>query len=162
MEGAKWQPRRFREAILAPTPADYLELARTAKDSAVLHRLARCPYAFVWHALAGNPDTPPAALLELTKARESVWNDNRLLHLLAEHPGADRIVLRAVLDAVATRLEYGERPYAAVLALAARPELETDEVSRLGTLRGASARLRRGLSLRLSSRLRGDSPPAVR
>lgn len=29
------------------TPADYLELARTESDSAVLHRLARCPYPFV-------------------------------------------------------------------------------------------------------------------
>ncbi|MFD6555819.1 hypothetical protein [Streptomyces sp. NPDC058398] len=93
------------------------------------------------------------ALLELSKARDSVWNDNRLLHLLAEHPEANHIVLRAVLDGVTAKLDEGERPYAAVLALAGRPELETGEVRKLGTLRGSSARLRRLLALRLSSRI---------
>ncbi|MFG3060458.1 hypothetical protein ACGFYM_17965 [Streptomyces sp. NPDC048231] len=52
---------------------------------------------------------------------------------------------------MAAKLEEGERPYAAVLALADRLELEAEEVARLGTLRGASARLRRLLALRLSS-----------
>ncbi|MFD5522525.1 hypothetical protein [Streptomyces sp. NPDC127066] len=136
-----------------PTPADYLALARAEKDGSVLHRLVQCPYPFVWQALATNPHTPPAALLELSKARDSVWNDNRLLHLLAEHPEANRIVLRAVLDGVAAKLDEGERPYAAVLALAGRPELESGEVRKLGTLRGSSARLRRLLALRLSSRI---------
>lgn len=136
-----------------PTPADYLALAHAEKDGSVLHRLVQCPYPFVWQALATNPHTPPAALLELSKARDSVWNDNRLLRLLAERPGANRIVLRAVLDGVAAKLDEGERPYAAVLALAGRPELETDEVRKLGTLRGSSARLRRLLALRLSSRI---------
>lgn len=135
------------------TPADYLELAHAENDGAVLHRLARCPYPFVWHALATNPHTPPIALLELSAARDSVWNDNKLLRLLAEHPGADRIVLRAVLDAAATRLAQGERPYAAVLALAERVELEMDEVRRLGNLPGASARLRLLLARRLSPRV---------
>ncbi|MEV0112836.1 hypothetical protein AB0H77_06210 [Streptomyces sp. NPDC050844] len=32
------------------TPADYLEVARTAKDGTVLHRLARCPSPFVWRS----------------------------------------------------------------------------------------------------------------
>ncbi|MFE9813081.1 hypothetical protein, partial [Streptomyces sp. NPDC005548] len=86
------------------TPADYLALARTEENGVVLQSLARCPYPFVWQALAANPRTPPVALQELTTARDSVWNDNRLLHLLAEHPGADRAVLRAVLVAVATKL----------------------------------------------------------
>ncbi|MFC8262455.1 hypothetical protein ACFUNF_33790 [Streptomyces sp. NPDC057291] len=72
------------------TPADYLELARAEKDSSVLHRLARCPYSFAWQALAANPHTAPRTLLELSAARDSVWNDNGLLRLLAEHPRADR------------------------------------------------------------------------
>ncbi|MCX4920006.1 hypothetical protein [Streptomyces sp. NBC_00687] len=85
----------------------------------MLQSLARCPYPFVWQALAANRHTPPAALQELTTARDSVWNDNRL-RLLAEHPGADHAVLRAVLDVVATKLAEGERSYATVLALADR------------------------------------------
>ncbi|MEW1690605.1 hypothetical protein ACIQOF_08150 [Streptomyces sp. NPDC091265] len=136
-----------------PTPADYLALARAEKDSLVLRRLAKCPYPFVWQALAINPHTPPEALQELSAARDSDWNDNRLLRLLAEHPSASPVVLRAVLEAVAARLDEGERPYAAVLALAGRLELEVDEVRRLGTRRGASARLRRLLGLRLSVRI---------
>jgi len=124
------------------TPADYLELARAENDSAVLHRLARCPYPFVWHALASNPYTGPETLLELSTAQDGAWNDNRLLRLLAEHPRADHIVLRAVRDAVAAKLAEGERPYGAVLALAGRRELEVAEVRQLGALRGASARLR--------------------
>ncbi|MCX5285576.1 hypothetical protein [Streptomyces sp. NBC_00198] len=126
----------------------------------MLQSLARCPYPFVWQALAANPHTPPAALQELTTARDSVWNDNRLLRLLAEHPGADHAVLRTVLDAVATKLAEGERPYAAVLALADRLELEADELMKLGTFQGASARLRHLLDLRLSACIR-QTPPTV-
>ncbi|MFD0167058.1 hypothetical protein ACFVJH_23355 [Streptomyces decoyicus] len=124
------------------TPADYLELARAESDSSVLHRLARCPYPFVWHALAANPHTASDTLLKLSTARDSAWNDNRLLRLLAEHPRADHAVLRAVRDAAAAKLAEGERPYAAVLALAGRMELPAEEVRQLGALRGASARLR--------------------
>ncbi|WEB43744.1 hypothetical protein MOV08_33690 [Streptomyces yunnanensis] len=134
------------------TPADYLELARTEDDSTALHRLAQCPYPFVWHALAVNPRTAPETLVELSAAHDSTWNDNKLLCLLAEHPGADLMVLRAVRDVVAAKLTEGERPYAAVLALAARTELATEEVRRLGTLRGASARLRTRLGRRLALR----------
>ncbi|WP_367048528.1 hypothetical protein [Streptomyces sp. Je 1-332] len=128
------------------TPGDYLERARTENDSAALHRLAQCQYPFVWQALATNPATPPGTLLELSKAHDSAWNDNRLLRLLAEHPNADHSVLRAVRDAVAAKLAEGERPYAAVLALAGRTELTAAEVQQLGALRGASARLRSRLA----------------
>ncbi|MEU1487510.1 hypothetical protein [Streptomyces sp. NPDC005752] len=138
--------------MLVHTPADYLELAHAEDDSAVLHRLARCPYPFVWQALAVNPSTAPSTLLELSTARDSAWNDNRLLRLLAEHPGADHTVLRAVRDAVAAKLADGERPYAAVLALAGRTELAAAEVRQLGTLRGASARLRSQLGRHLGLR----------
>ncbi|MGW3007725.1 hypothetical protein ACWC9R_02655 [Streptomyces sp. NPDC001219] len=139
-------------AMSVHTPADYLELARVESDSAVLHQLARCPYPFVWHALAANPSTAPGTLLELSTVQDSAWNDNRLLRLLAEHPRADRTVLRAVRDAVAAKLAEGERPYAAVLALAGRTELAAAEVRQLGALRGASARLRRQLDERLGLR----------
>ncbi|MFI6520886.1 hypothetical protein ACIBF1_35400 [Spirillospora sp. NPDC050679] len=135
-----------------PTPADYLELARAEKDGSVLHRLARCPYPFVWHALASNSHTDPETLLELCKAQDSAWNDNKLLHLLARHPRADRTVLRAVRDAVAVKLIEGERPYSAVLALAERRELAAEEVRQLGALNGASARLRSRLDRRLKLR----------
>ncbi|MCG5119795.1 MULTISPECIES: hypothetical protein [Streptomyces] len=140
-----------------PTPADHLALARTARDGAVLLRLARTPYSFVWQALATNPHTPSAALVELAGARDSPHNDNGLLRLLAERPDAGPVVLRATLAAVAAKLAEGERPYAAVLALAGRPELDPAEVAALGTLPGASARLRRGLARRLA-----DRPPAYR
>lgn len=135
------------------TPADYLELAHAENDTAVLHRLSRCPYPFVWQALAANPSTAPSTLLKLSTAHDSAWNDNRLLHLLAEHPSADHAVLRAVRDAVAAKLAEGERPYAAVLALAGRTELAAAEVRQLGTLRGASARLRSQLDRHLGLRI---------
>ncbi|WP_405809427.1 hypothetical protein OG524_06525 [Streptomyces sp. NBC_01520] len=135
------------------TPADYLELAHAENDTAVLHRLSRCPYPFVWQALAANPSTASGTLLELSTAHDSAWNDNRLLRLLAEHPSADHAALRAVLDAVAAKLVEGERPYAAVLALAGRTELQAAEVRELGTLRGASARLRRQLDRHLGLRI---------
>ncbi|PBC67422.1 hypothetical protein BX265_8024 [Streptomyces sp. TLI_235] len=141
-----------------PTPADHLAEARASDDAAALRRLARCPYPFVWQALAANPRTPPAALLELAAARHSPWNDNALLLLLAEHPGADGAVLHAVLAAVAAKLAEGERPYAAALALAGRAELDAADVRQLGTLPGASARLRGRLERQLSAR-GGDGPP---
>ncbi|MFI2670830.1 hypothetical protein ACH5AU_14975 [Streptomyces albidoflavus] len=106
----------------------------------------------MWHALAANPRTPAAALVELAEARDSPHNDNALLRLLAERPEAGPVVLLATLAAVAAKLAEGERPYAAVLALARRPELDAAEVAALGTLPGASARLRRGLSRRLAAR----------
>ncbi len=141
-----------------PTPADYLALAHTERDGPVLRRLAKCPYPFVWQALAANPHTPPQALQELSTARDSAWNDNELLRLLADHPGSSPAVLRGVLEAVAAKLDEGERPYAAVLALAGRPELEAGEVRRLGTLRGASAHLRHLLDRWLTARIEAASP----
>ncbi|WP_242442233.1 hypothetical protein [Streptomyces sp. CB02460] len=83
------------------TPADWLKLTRAGADGAVLHPLAHSPYVFVRQALAANPATAPRTLLELTGTRDSPWNDNKLLLLLAQHPHADRTVLRAVLDAAA-------------------------------------------------------------
>jgi len=139
------------------TPADYLELARSQHRDE-LRRLARCPYPFVWRAVAANPHTPPDVLRELSEARDSPYADNELLRLLAVHPRADRDVLKAVLAATAAKLTEGERPYAAVLALADRAELNADDIQGLGALRGASARLRRGLARHLDTRTSGPRP----
>ncbi|QKW40219.1 hypothetical protein HUT06_06545 [Actinomadura sp. NAK00032] len=90
---------------------------------------------------------------KLCSKGDSAWNDGRLLRLLAEHPNSDRTVLLKVLAELETRLLAStSRPYAAALALAARHELEPQEVQRLAALPGASPRMRSGLSRRLSER----------
>lgn len=130
-------------------PAEYLALARNSGHENDLLRLVDSPYPFVWQALAENPRTPPEALIRLCSRTSGPWNDNRLLYLLALHPRADRVVLEVLVAAVSVRLRAGGRPYAAVLALAERAELDVDDVRPLGSLPGASARLRRGIAARL-------------
>jgi hypothetical protein len=141
------------------TPADYRDAASDPDvDADTLRHLSRCPYPFVWQALASNPSTPAHVLDELCSKHDSVWNDNWLLRLIAEHPNADRAVLLNVLGELEVRLQTrASRPFAAVLALAARPELALEEVQRLAVLRGASTRMRAGLRRRLAERdLSGD------
>jgi hypothetical protein len=136
------------------TPADY-QAAASDPDTGerMLRHLARCPYPFVWQALARNPRTPAYLLRELCSRSDSTWNDNRLLRLIVEHPNADRTVLLSVLAELERRLRTStSRPYAAVLLLASRPELAPEEVRYLATLPGASARLRGGLRRRLAQR----------
>jgi hypothetical protein len=134
------------------SPVDYRDLASSPHTSdPVLRALADCPYPFVWAALAANPRTPADVLARLSEQHSSTWNDNRLLLLLARHPNADRNVLLKVLGELKTRLAIG-RPYAAVLALAGRAEIDPDEVRLLGILPGASARMRRGLERRIAER----------
>lgn len=141
-------PPRFR------TPADYRDAASNPNtDVQTLHYLAQCPYPFVWQALAANPHTPACVLGELCSKSDSAWNDSRLLRLLAEHPNATRDVLLNVLaELEACLLTSTSRPYAAVLALAARPELAPKELQNLAALPGASARMRAGLRRRLAER----------
>jgi hypothetical protein len=136
------------------TPADYLEAASDPDAGEdLLRHLARCAYPFVWQTLASHPRTPAYLLGELCSRGDSVWNDNRLLRLIAEHPKADRAVLLSVLDELVSRLRTTtSRPYAAVLTLAGRPELAPEEVQHLAALPGASARMRRGLRRRLTER----------
>ncbi len=142
------------------TPRYYFDLAESAQDPAVLRELAGSEYPFVRQAVAANPCTRADALLALAArcrgfpAEHGPWNDNFLLLLLAGHPAADRPALLAVLDAAA-RLTAGARPYAAVLALAGRPELRPEELLPLGRLPGASARLRAGLHRALAARAGG-------
>lgn len=135
-------------------PADHRDAAGDpATDAQTLASLARCPYPFVWQALATNPSTPAHVLRDLCSRRDSAWNDSRLLRLIAEHPSADRAVLLKVLAELEARLlTSASRPYAAVLALAARRELELEELQRLAALPGASARMRAGLKRRLAER----------
>lgn len=136
------------------TPADYRDAAGDPDtDVQTLCYLARCPYPFVWQALASNPRTPAHVLDALCSNGDSAWNDGRLLRLVAEHPNADRKVLLKVLAELEARLLTStSRPYAAVLALAARPELEPEELQRLASSPGASARMRTGLRRRLAER----------
>ncbi|MGI5326895.1 hypothetical protein [Actinomadura nitritigenes] len=136
------------------SPVDHRDAACDPDtDVQTLASLARCPYPFVWQALASNPSTPAHVLGDLCSKRDSAWNDSRLLRLLAEHPSADRAVLLKVLAELEARLlASASRPYAAVLALAARRELKPEELQRLAALPGASARMRTGLRRRLANR----------
>ncbi|WP_123814901.1 hypothetical protein [Myceligenerans xiligouense] len=117
-----------------------------------LHELARCPYPFVWHALAERADVTPEVLAMIVHRSDSVWNDNALLAGIAASPQADRQVLLAVLDRVLRLLADGERPYAAGLALAGRAELTDDDASRLLAAPGGSRRFRTGARMRLMAR----------
>jgi hypothetical protein len=135
-------------------PGAYRDLASNPEtNDAVLRALADCPYPFVWHALAANPRTPADVLTHLCMKRDSTWNDNRLLLLVARHPRADRDVLLAVLGQLKALLTTGgSRPYAAVLALATRTEISPEDIQVLALLPGASARMRRGLRRRIAQR----------
>lgn len=135
-------------------PGAYRDLASNpGTNDAVLRALADCQYPFVWHALAANPRTPADVLTRLCMQRDSTWNDNRLLLLIARHPHADRDVLLAVLGQLKALLSTCEsRPYAAVLALATRAEITPEDVQALALLPGASARMRRGLRRRIAER----------
>lgn len=135
-------------------PGAYRDLASNPETSeAVLRALADCPYSFVWRALAANPRTSADILTHLCMKRDSTWNDNHLLLLVARHPRADRDVLLAVLAQLKVLLTSVEsRPYAAVLALASRAEITPEEVQVLALLPGASARMCRGLRRRIAQR----------
>ncbi|MER7671715.1 hypothetical protein ABTY61_25105 [Kitasatospora sp. NPDC096128] len=136
-------------------PGAYLRLARRTTDPGVLRVLARCEYSFVWQAIARNAAAPLDALAALAPRRHDTWDDNCLLRLLAAHPAVTGEALDGVVELVAERLREGERPFAAVLELARRPELTEERLNRLGHLAGASSRLRRGLSRALAARPSG-------
>ncbi|MFD5465029.1 hypothetical protein ACFWIQ_19700 [Kitasatospora sp. NPDC127059] len=133
-------------------PGAYLRLAERTADPGVLRVLGRCEYPFVWHAIARNAAAPVDVLVALAPRRHDTWNDNCLLKLLAAHPELTGTALDGLVELVGARLEEGERPYAAVLELARRPELSDERLSRLGHLPGASSRLRRGISRALVAR----------
>lgn len=131
---------------------DYRRLAERTSNPDVLRRLAIGEYPFVWHAIADNPAAPTDLLAALAGRRQQVWNDNRLLRLLAAHPALTGEALDGLVDLVGDRLREGDRPYAAVLELARRPELSAERLLPLGRQPGASARLRRGITRALAER----------
>ncbi|MFF4923973.1 hypothetical protein ACFY4B_25605 [Kitasatospora sp. NPDC001261] len=131
---------------------DYRRLAERTSNPDVLRRLAIGEYPFVWHAIADNPAAPTDLLAALAGRRQQVWNDNRLLRLLAAHPALTGEALDGLVDVVGDRLREGDRPYAAVLELARRPELSAERLRPLGRQPGASARLRRGITRALAER----------
>lgn len=138
------------------SPADYARIARDlAATGDVLRELADSQYCFVRLAVVEHANAGPEAL-------RRVWNVGgmgaedflRLLLGLAKHRAADRDLLLDVMRAATRLLETPvvKRPYAAVLALAVRPELTTDEVRALTNLPGASRQLRRGILEALAAR----------
>ncbi|MFE7525563.1 hypothetical protein ACFU7Y_07555 [Kitasatospora sp. NPDC057542] len=131
---------------------DYLRLAERTSNPDVLRRLAQGEYPFVWHAIASNAAAPADLLASLSTRRNSTWNDNCLLRLIAAHPALTGAALDGLVDLVGDRLAEGDRPFAAVLALARRPELPAERLHRLGRQPGASARLRRGITRALAER----------
>ncbi|MBO1414932.1 hypothetical protein J0670_09995 [Streptomyces sp. FH025] len=131
---------------------DYRRLAERTADPEVLRRLARAEYPFVWHAIAANPATPAEVLAVLSTRSHSTWNDNRLLQLLAAHPALTGEALDGLVDLVAVRLRAQDRPYAAVLELARRPEVAVERLNWLGHQPGASTWLRRGITRALAAR----------
>ncbi|MFE4476471.1 hypothetical protein, partial [Kitasatospora sp. NPDC056789] len=91
---------------------DYRRLAERTSNPDVLRRLAIGEYPFVWHAIADNPAAPTDLLAALVGRRQQVWNDNRLLRLLAAHPALTGEALDGLVDLVGDRLREGDRPYA--------------------------------------------------
>jgi hypothetical protein len=136
----------------ARTPRDYLDLVADPRiDQDGLHTLAGSPYSFVRLAVAEDTRTSAATLTELLAGEFDRWDRNHLLRLVAAHPQADRGVLLKVLQETEVLLRQRDtRPYAAVMALAGRRELEPQEVRRLHCLPGASRRLRRGVERALA------------
>lgn len=135
------------------SPAAYLDRALASDTSPdELRELARCPYPFVWRALAERTDVMPDVLALMVHQSDSTWNDNALLVSIAAAPQANREVLLAVLERVMELLDSGERPFAAGLALAGRVELTRDEAARLLDAPGGSRRFRTGLRVQLAVR----------
>lgn len=153
---ALWQDARVDLDDLLPaprSPADYLRVVDDPRlNDSGLGVLAGSPYSFVRLAVARNQRATAAHLLRLLDGEYTDWDYNAVLMLVARHAGAGRPVLLAVLGRSTELLRAGARPYAAVLALAERPELRPEEIRPLGGLAGASRRMRRGLDRALAAR----------
>ncbi|WP_430785836.1 hypothetical protein [Actinoplanes sp. G11-F43] len=136
------------------TPLDYLNLVDDPRlDRHGLTLLAASPYSFVRDAVAHSPRADAATLAAIPLADLNRWTRNRVLAAIARHPNANRGTLLHVLRETSAALERpGERPYAAALALATRPELAEAEVSPLMTRPNASRRMAGGLRRALATR----------
>ncbi|MFG2843550.1 hypothetical protein ACGF12_10295 [Kitasatospora sp. NPDC048296] len=131
---------------------DYRELAERTTNPYVLRQLARGEYPFVWQVIARNAAAPTDLLSSLSRRRNTTWNDNYLLQLIAAHPALTGEALDGLVDLVAVRLREGDRPYGAVVELARRPELSIERLNWLGHLPGASTNLRRRIIRALAAR----------
>ncbi|MER7276292.1 hypothetical protein ABT369_17755 [Dactylosporangium sp. NPDC000244] len=137
------------------SPADYARLARDpGLPAPIVRELAASEYVFVRAAVAAHPNADlPALRLVWEAGGYDDYDIHRVLRLLAQHPGADRALLLQVRQEAARRLGAAvERTHAALLALAARPELSGEEVRDLTNLPGVSRRLRRGILAVLAAR----------
>lgn len=131
---------------------DYRSLAVRTSNPDVLRRLAWGEYPFVWHEIARNAAAPIDLLVSLSVRRNTTWNDNCLLKLVAAHPALTGEALDGLVDLVAVRLREGDRPYGAAVELARRPELPVERLNWLGHQPGASANLRRRITRALAAR----------
>ncbi|GAA2337951.1 hypothetical protein [Dactylosporangium salmoneum] len=136
------------------SPLHYRQAAEDPRlDPADLHELAASPVAFIRLTVLSRPWTAPETLLRVVNSEFDAWDTNRMLRTAAEHVRADRTVLLRVLERVAALLAGSvERPYAAALALADRPELDPDELRPLVNLPGASRRFRSQFLAKLAAR----------
>ncbi|MFC4065659.1 hypothetical protein [Actinoplanes subglobosus] len=136
------------------TPADYQRLVDDPRaDQETLLALARSPYSFVRSAVADSPRADASTLAAIPLDDLPRWTRNHILAATARHPNADRPTLLRTLRAVAESLDRpGERPYAAALSLALRPELTPAEILTLTARRNASARMIKGVRRALSCR----------
>ncbi|MEU8656275.1 hypothetical protein [Actinoplanes philippinensis] len=135
------------------TPADYLRLVDDPRaGQETLRALAVSPYNFVRSAVADSPRADASTMAAIPLADLDPWTRNHILAAIAHHPNADRSTLLQTLHTVAELLEQpGERPYAAALSLARRPELTAAEVLTLAARRNASRRMIRGLRRALAA-----------
>ncbi|MEV4274660.1 hypothetical protein [Actinoplanes xinjiangensis] len=138
----------------ARTPADHLRLVDDPRaDQETLYALAGSPYNFVRSAVADSPRADARTLAAIPLDDLNSWTRNHILAATARHPNADRRTLLQTLHRTAALLDRpGERPYAAALALATRPELTIPEILSLTTCRNASRRMIRGVHRGLSTR----------
>ena len=142
----------------ARTPVDYLNVVTDPRlDQDGLRALATSPYPFVRHAVAACPRSDAATLAAVVTEDLDRWTRNSVLAAIAGHPNADRSVLLTILDR--TRVLLGrpdERPFAAAIALARRPELNPAEILGLVDQPYSSRRMARGVR-RASD---GQNPPS--
>ncbi len=129
------------------TPADYLRLVNDPRiDQEGLRTLAISTYSFVRRAVAACPRADATTLGAVPIDGLDRWSRNFVLMTIARHPHADRSVLLEVLRQTSALLNRpDERPFAAALALARRPELSADEVLDLTRQPYASKRMAGGV-----------------
>jgi hypothetical protein len=143
----------------ARTPADYRNLVTDPRlGQEGLRTLASSPYPFVRYAVATCPRADSRTLAAVLTDDLDRWTHYSVLAAIARHPNADRPVLLTILSRTRDLLsQLDERPFAAALALARRPELSTAEILDLVDRPNSSRRMARGVRRALADR-RGVPP----